>query len=150
TSFELLDLYFLIKIIFTLLSQPNMKISRNIPLDVKRKVRQRCGFGCVICGFPLYEYDHMKQWSEVKEHIADDITLLCDTHHKMVTNKMISREQISQYNFDPFTLRQGRSSTLPLYYEGKNCSISMGTSIFRALAQLCLIHSRPLSLEKKC
>jgi len=32
---------------------------RNIPLPIQREVRQRCGFGCVICGTLLYEYDHI-------------------------------------------------------------------------------------------
>lgn len=40
--------------------QPN---SRNIPLPIQREVRQRCGFGCVICGMPLYEYEHMEEWA---------------------------------------------------------------------------------------
>lgn len=42
--------------------------SRNIPLSIQRKVRQRCGFGCVICGMPLYEYEHMAEWAQVKRH----------------------------------------------------------------------------------
>jgi len=49
--------------------------SRNISLPIQREVRQRCGFGYVICGFPLYGYDHLKDWANFKEHIANDITL---------------------------------------------------------------------------
>ncbi len=52
--------------------------SRNIPLPIQREVRKRCGFGCVLCGLPLYEYEHMEEWAQVKRHIADEITLLCD------------------------------------------------------------------------
>ena len=59
--------------------------SRNIPLPVQREIRQRCGFGCVICGMPLYEYEHMEEWAVVQRHVADEITLLCDQHHREKT-----------------------------------------------------------------
>lgn len=52
-----------------------------IPEDVKRQVRQRCAFGCVICGLPVYHYDHMTAYHVVKEHDAANITLLCASHH---------------------------------------------------------------------
>jgi len=48
----------------------------------KRIVRQRCGFGCVICGLPIYQYDHMYGYTV---ETADDptvITLLCARHHE--------------------------------------------------------------------
>jgi hypothetical protein len=35
-----------------------------IPLPVKRLVRQQCAFGCVLCGLPLYEYDHIVPYHE--------------------------------------------------------------------------------------
>jgi 5-methylcytosine-specific restriction endonuclease McrA len=39
-----------------------------IPEGVKREVRQRCGFGCVICGLPIYEYDHLVPYAQVLSH----------------------------------------------------------------------------------
>jgi hypothetical protein len=58
------------------------EISRNIPFPIKRKIRQRCGFGCVICGLPLYEYEHLLGFAKVKRHVEKEITLLCDQHHR--------------------------------------------------------------------
>lgn len=52
-----------------------------IPAKIKRLVRQRCGFGCVICGSPIYEYDHIVNWSETHHHKAEELTLLCSKHH---------------------------------------------------------------------
>jgi len=49
---------------------------------IKREVRQRCGFGCVICGVPIYDYEHMVPHTEVQEHLANNVTLLCPTHHR--------------------------------------------------------------------
>ena len=62
-----------------------------IPSGIQREVRQRCGFGCVICGMPLYEYEHMKEWAIVREHVADDITLLCDQHHREKTSGLLPK-----------------------------------------------------------
>ena len=63
--------------------------SRNIPLPIQRDVRRRCGFGCVLCGLPLYEYDHMLGWAQAQEHAANEITLLCDQHHREKTNGLL-------------------------------------------------------------
>ena len=52
---------------------------------LKREVRQRCGFGCVICGYPIYEYDHILGWAKVKRHLTMKITILCDQHTKAKT-----------------------------------------------------------------
>ncbi len=35
-------------------------LSRTIPEDVKRQVRQACGFGCVCCGFAIVTYEHIE------------------------------------------------------------------------------------------
>ncbi|WNG79930.1 hypothetical protein C6A86_016810 [Mycobacterium sp. ITM-2016-00316] len=56
-----------------------------IPDPMKREVRQRCGFGCVICGHPIYEYEHMDDYAVVKRHGVANITLLCDGHHRLKT-----------------------------------------------------------------
>lgn len=104
--------------------------SRNIPLPIQRKVRQRCGFGCVICGFPLYEYDHINGWANVHEHVPEDITLLCDQHHKEVTNGLLPREKVIAANNAPFNLRMGKSKNMLLHFEGSSCDINIGGNYF--------------------
>lgn len=81
--------------------------SRNIPRPIQREVRQRCGFGCVICGTPLYEYEHMEEWAEVKRHVAEEITLLCDKHHKEKTNGWLPKEDVRKANLTLSTFVQG-------------------------------------------
>lgn len=109
--------------------------SRNIPQKVQREVRQRCGFGCVICGNPIYDYEHMKEWSKVKEHIADDITLLCPEHHREVTARRMPREIVENANQNPFNLRQEGSSPMQLYYQGNSCEFLIGGNSFTMDAQ---------------
>lgn len=82
-----------------------------IPEKIKRRVRQRCGFGCVVCGLPIYEYDHIIEFSKTKHHKADELTLLCPTHHALKTKKLLSAEQISHANKHPHNLKSGQVRT---------------------------------------
>ncbi len=104
--------------------------SRNIPLPIQRKIRQRCGFGCVICGLPLYEYEHMEEWAKVKCHVADDITLLCDQHHREKTAGLLPKEVMREANRSPFNLRDGVSKPYNLYFSGKTAKIEIGGNSF--------------------
>ena len=104
--------------------------SRNIPLPIQREVRQRCGFGCVICGLPLYEYEHMAEWASVKRHVADEITLLCDQHHREKTGGLLPKEVVSQANLNPFNLRENVSKPYNLHFSGKDAEIEIGGNSF--------------------
>ncbi len=100
-----------------------------IPNDIKRKVRQRCGFGCVICGRPLYQYDHLVPWSEVEEHEPDNLVLLCDQHHREKTSGLLPIEQVVEANEAPANLATGVSSPYDLHYGGDDCEALIGSNV---------------------
>lgn len=103
-----------------------------IPESIKREVRQRCGFGCVLCGLPLYEYEHMLEWSRTKRHKASEITLLCRFHHGQKTNGLIPKEIIEKANKEPFNLQTGVSEKLKLHYSGNsNITLGIGGSVVK-------------------
>lgn len=104
--------------------------SRNIPLPIQREVRQRCGFGCVICGMPLYEYEHMEEWATVKRHVADEITLLCDQHHREKTGGLLPAEMVKAANKSPFNLKGGNSTPYNLHFGGKQATVEIGGNSF--------------------
>lgn len=104
--------------------------SRNIPLPIQREVRRRCGFGCVICGMPLYEYEHMEEWAEVKRHIADEITLLCDQHHREKTGGLLPKDNVREANKNPYNLRKGVSKPYNLHFSGKEAKVEIGSNSF--------------------
>lgn len=81
-----------------------------IPASIKREVRQSCGFGCAICGLPIYDYDHIIEYSAVKEHTVENLVLLCDNHHRR-KNKTIPFSEIQRAKNDPINLRT--ETTLP-------------------------------------
>ena len=86
------------------------KLDRNIPEEIKRQVRQRCGFGCVICGYAIYEYEHFSpEFAQAKIHGPDGITLLCPLHHALKTRGLLSLELIIKHNKSPKACEQGFS-----------------------------------------
>ncbi|MGW2283936.1 hypothetical protein [Streptomyces phaeochromogenes] len=101
---------------------------RYIPEPIKRQIRQRCGFGCVICGLPLYEYEHMREWSIAKEHDPDEMTILCPTHHAEKTRGLLPVEDVLAANRRPRNLRFGLSEAFPLRYSGDSCLVNLGSN----------------------
>ena len=105
-----------------------------IPDAVQRQVRQRCGFGCVLCGAPIYEYHHMVPYATQKEHAAENITLLCANHHSESTSGLLSSEQVAQADREPCNRQRGVSSPYGLHFTGHaiECVIG-GNAFFRQL-----------------
>jgi len=106
-----------------------------IRLPVQREVRQRCGFGCVLCGMPLYEYHHMTPYRETQEHRADDITLLCDKHHKEATNGLLTSEQVATANANPFNVQHNVSSPYGLHFQGDESHVVIGGNLFSGIVR---------------
>ena len=100
-----------------------------------REVRQRCGFGCVICGLPLYEYDHITGWANTHEHDVRDIMLLCDRHHREKTNGLLPMEAVNAANENPRNLRAGLTEPYTLHYSGDRFKIDIGSNVFQGADQ---------------
>lgn len=101
-----------------------------IPEPVKRLIRQRCGFGCVVCGLPLYEYDHLDGPTIVND--SDRITLLCDRHHKERTNGLLPTADVEAANLRPYNIQRGSSAPYTLHYSGTRCTVNMGSNVVGA------------------
>lgn len=100
-----------------------------IPDPIKREVRQRCGFGCVICGRPIYQYDHMVDYSIRPEHEAANLTLLCPDHHDEKTRGLLSLAKVQAANENPFNRQSGRSTPFRLRYEHENPVVLLGEEL---------------------
>lgn len=83
-------------------------LRRRIGEDIKREVRRRCGYGCVICGEAFFDYDHFDpEYVDATEHNPDGIALLCDKHQRAKTAGRLSEASYLAAIEDPFALRQG-------------------------------------------
>ena len=109
----------------------NVRQRPAIPKEVKREVRQRCGFGCVICGIPLCEYEHMLEWAAVRRHVASEITLLCPQHHAEKSRGLLPIEDVIKANETPYNLQKGVAKNHFFHYSGNNVQVILGDNIFR-------------------
>lgn len=96
------------------MANPNKHgLSRTIDEPTKRIIRQNCGFGCVICGALIYEYDHVDpQFVDATVHDPSKMTLLCGQHHAKATRGTLSRKTIKKAMEAPFALREGFSNDM--------------------------------------
>ena len=94
-------------------------LSRSIPAEVKRAVRQRSGFGCVSCGASVYEYEHFDpEFAEAKEHAPSGITLLCPSCHALKTKGILTNERIRELNSAPAARASGHSKIALPHFKG--------------------------------
>ncbi|MDG4717971.1 MULTISPECIES: hypothetical protein [Thalassospira] len=81
-------------------------LSRTIPEEVKREIRQRSKFGCVVCRQAIYTYEHILPcFVDATEHNPDNMCLLCPNHQRDSTDGVLSKaiiqnayEQIQKSN----------------------------------------------------
>ena len=84
----------------------------------------------MLCGCPLYEYHHMEPFAEVREHQAENLTLLCDNHHKKATNALLTREEIETADKSPFNVAHGVSSPFGINFHGPQFEVVIGGNRF--------------------
>jgi hypothetical protein len=78
--------------------------------DQKRQIRQNAGFGCVICGKAIGQYEHIDPpFSESKEHDPSKMTYLCASHHEEVTRGHRSKESVAKAALNPIAKKAGFS-----------------------------------------
>jgi hypothetical protein len=101
-----------------------------IPETVKRAVRQRCGFGCVICGIPVYDYDHFEEFSIKKAHEPENIILLCPSHHAEKTRGRLPFDLVKRAAKNPINKTKEHSGKHITHFFGDNCSLDIGGNTF--------------------
>lgn len=77
---------------------------------MKRAVRQRDGFGCVVCGGAVIEYEHFHpEYADAKFHDPSGIILLCVGCHGLKTRGRLSRETVLRASQHPKAKQTGFS-----------------------------------------
>ncbi len=85
-------------------------LSRDIPAEIRRLVRQASGFGCVVCGIAIYQYEHVDPpFADAHAHDASAITLLCAGCHDRVTRGLLSKASVRAAMAEPKALAKGFS-----------------------------------------
>lgn len=119
-------------------------LTRDIPRDIKLKVRQKYGFGCVICGEAFIQYEHIDpEFKDCKEHTEEGITILCNTHHGMKTSRRLSKELVLKAMQNPKCLQQGFSNT-HLFLSEKPTTVKLAGSFIYGSEHIIAINDEPI------
>lgn len=103
-------------------------LTRSIPANVALSVRRRCGFGCVVCGSAVYEYDHfLPEFKDAKSHDPNGIVLLCPNHHR-AKGSLLSIGALKKCADMPYCKTNGFSH-IPM--EIDNLTVELGPLIAR-------------------
>lgn len=88
-------------------------LSRSVPRAVEREIRQRCGFGCVICGLAFYDYEHFApDFVDATFHNPEGMTLLCSQCNQKRARGRLSAETVAAANANPRCLQQGYANEM--------------------------------------
>ncbi|XPV68025.1 MAG: hypothetical protein ACNI25_12015 [Halarcobacter sp.] len=124
-------------------------LSRNIPADIKRNVRKRCGYGCVICGFAWYDYEHFyPEFKDALEHSEDEITLLCMQCNQKRNRGVLSLEKVIKANEKPKCLSDKFAHEY-FDFSDNDLDISIAGTHYKNCKNLIQINEKPiLSIQK--
>jgi hypothetical protein len=76
---------------------------KRIPDATKVAVRKRCGFGCVLCGDPECDYHHIIHHSSGGMDDAENLVMLCPSHHSSYHRGTIPQSVIKRFSDSPFS-----------------------------------------------
>lgn len=117
-------------------------LDRTIPPDIKRQVRKECGFGCIVCGNSIYQYEHIiPEFKDAKSHDVDKIGLLCGSCHDKVTRSILPKDFIQQKRESPICL-DNKVSNFEYYINPKDdITIILGKIKFINTPNILVINS---------
>jgi len=103
-------------------------LSRAIPEDIKRQIRQESGFGCVCCGLAIATYEHIEPtFRDAQEHDPSKMAYLCGSCHDRVTRGIWSKQKVMVVRSEPWCIKNHRghdsfdiSAPNPVIWVGPN------------------------------
>lgn len=80
---------------------------RNIPAEIQKIVREKCGYGCILCGHLFCHFHHNQiEFHEAKKHDPNYIILLCPNCHAQA-GQTISHKRFAEFAGNPYCKRKG-------------------------------------------
>jgi hypothetical protein len=85
-----------------------MSERRNRPARVERQLRQEAGYGCCVCGNPIFVYHHIIPYASEAHHRPEDMMILCPNHHDAVEPLgPITEGDQRSHKANPHNIREG-------------------------------------------
>lgn len=116
-------------------------LNRNIPADVRREVRRRSKFGCVICRRGVFQYEHIDPpFSDATDHIPDGICCLCGACHDLVTRGQLSKGRVkaAYENITGAAVEDVLPPTGPLDFSSGEARLGIGGLVYHPMVSTVL------------
>ena len=116
-------------------------LSRNIPEDVKREIRRRSQFGCVVCRCAFYQYEHIDpEFHEAHEHDPIRMCLLCGHCHDKVTRGALSKSTVRR-RYEEIQEKRDLGRPFDQFdLEHDNITVTLGSCIFKNAKSLIVLN----------
>lgn len=119
-------------------------LSRNVPSHIKRAIRQRCGFGCVLCGLAFYDYEHFNpDFVDAREHNPEGMTLLCPNCNQKRARGRLSAASVADANANPRCLQQGFANE-SFDFGGEPIEVKFAGSSYYNCRHIIVINDLPI------
>lgn len=79
----------------------------SVPSEVKRQLRKEAGYGCCKCGFPIFDYQHIIEYSVEQHFRPEDMMLLCPNCHREATLGVMNEKEQRYYKLNPYNVKRG-------------------------------------------
>lgn len=107
-------------------------LGRHIPSEVRREVRRRSKFGCVICRGGFCVYEHLEDFVGVDEHDPAKICLLCESCHGRITRKQWSKDRarLAYEQIQAHTRAEAGEPRGPLDFHTGQAELALGDLVY--------------------
>lgn len=118
-------------------------LSRTIPEAIKREVRRRSKFGCVICRKAVYQYEHINpDFSDAHEHQPENMCLLCGHCHDKVTKGLLSKLTIQNKYLEVQASNDIKKPFDEFDLAHNNITVKLGSCIFSNAKKLIVLNGK--------
>jgi hypothetical protein len=108
---------------------PQERRRRPRPRPVEQILRQEAGFGCCVCGHPIFQYHHIVPYTEKDPHYRpDDMMILCPNHHDEATQQVMSEATQREHKAHPYNIVNGYAGGM-LTVDQARPEINIGGSV---------------------
>ena len=103
-------------------------MNRTPSAEIARHLRKEAGFGCCVCGHPIFQYHHIVPWAADQHFRVKDMMLLCPNHHDMATQGAFPEPKQREFKVNHKNIRDGRVRG-NLAVQQTYCAVKVGTII---------------------
>ncbi|WP_164667774.1 HNH endonuclease [Virgibacillus doumboii] len=121
-----------------------MSTGRQIPLPLKRELRQEGVFGCVLCGSPIIEYHHIIPFHQIKSHNREEMVILCPEHHHRADCGEIPKDILYNAKNQPFNRNVEHISKDFFLRDYNSLKLKVGSNIYIRTPILLEVDGHPL------